>query len=62
METFSLTSDELHQEINKWSVYMRDCPTFWNEPAILDKTIPVLVAAIADIACRQIFAPGHFHS
>lgn len=50
METFSLTPEEIHAEINKWPAYIRECPTFWHEPTILDKTIPVLAAAINDVA------------
>jgi hypothetical protein len=61
MSQYSLTPAEIHQEVGKWAAYEREVPTFWNEPTILDKTIPVLVAAIADIACRQLFAPGQFH-
>ena len=49
MATYKLTRRELHLEVAKWQGYIGDCPTFWSEVTILDKTIPILLAAVLDL-------------
>ena len=48
-QTYKLTRRELHLEVSKWQGYINECPTFWNEPTILDKTLPVLMSAVLDV-------------
>jgi hypothetical protein len=48
-QTFALTRRELHLELAKWPAYERECETFWNEPTILEKTLPVLMSAALDV-------------
>jgi len=57
--TFSLTTEEIHQEINRWSGYLNECPTFFEEPSILCLTLPVLMHGCLDLHVRFLKAFGN---
>jgi hypothetical protein len=50
MTTYSITRQELHQELAKWPAYIRETDgLFWHEKEVLDTVIPVLLAAVTDV-------------